>query len=77
MQVDAPLKQERELGAVKTQPDQQGSPVKRRQCHTGTNLSGIDLHSPEGRQAGEPDVNPCRYDKFSKDLNYPANPDNF
>ncbi|MDP2202820.1 MAG: hypothetical protein Q8K07_12425 [Methylicorpusculum sp.] len=29
---------------------------------TGTNLSGTDLHLPEGRQAGQPDVNPCRDD---------------
>ena len=28
----------------------------------GTNLSGTDLHLPEGRQAGQPDVNPCRDD---------------
>ncbi|MDO8940930.1 MAG: hypothetical protein Q7U98_17385 [Methylicorpusculum sp.] len=28
----------------------------------GTNLSGTDLHLPEGRQAGQPDMNPCRYD---------------
>jgi len=27
-----------------------------------TNLSGTDLHLPEGRQAGQPDVNPCRND---------------
>jgi len=36
-------------------------------CHpwhlvSGTNLSGTDLHLPEGRQAGQPDVNPCRND---------------
>lgn len=28
----------------------------------GTNLSGTDLHSPEGHQAGWPDVSPCRDD---------------
>ncbi|EGW21675.1 hypothetical protein [Methylobacter tundripaludum] len=28
----------------------------------GTNLSGTDLHSPEGHQAGWPDVIPCRDD---------------
>ena len=36
-------------------------------CHpwhlvSGTNLSGTDLHLPEGCQAGKPDLNPCRND---------------
>ncbi|MDD5579364.1 MAG: hypothetical protein PHY16_08825 [Methylobacter sp.] len=29
---------------------------------SGANLSGTDWHLPEGWQAGEPDMSPCRYD---------------
>jgi len=28
----------------------------------GTNLSGTDLHLPQGRHTGQPDLNPCRDD---------------
>ncbi|MDD5577759.1 MAG: hypothetical protein PHY16_00595 [Methylobacter sp.] len=33
---------------------------------SGTNSSGTNLHLPEGRQAGVPDVTPCRNDDIEK-----------